>query len=97
MDGVDDLRAVDPLQIERCDAQVGAPELVRAITPWPVRAIVFKLALNADQRHPLMRHLDRVRAAELMGANRRRTLALAVDPEGVVPFSEVSHPVPLGG
>ena len=45
MDDVDDLGAVDPLQIDRCDAEVGVPEL----TP------------DYDERDALVRHLDRVR------------------------------------
>jgi hypothetical protein len=50
VDGVDDLGAVDPLQVNGRDAEVGVPEL----------------ALNDDQWHALMRHLDRVRVTELM-------------------------------
>ena len=51
MDGVNDLRAVDPLQVNGRDAEVGVPELT----------------LDDDQWNALMRHLDRVRVAELMG------------------------------
>src|SRR5665213_1788181 len=50
VNGVDDLRTVDSLQVDRCDAEVRMPEL----------------ALDNDQRHALMRHLDRVRVTELM-------------------------------
>jgi hypothetical protein len=61
VDGVDDLRAIDPLQVNGRDPEVRMPEM----------------ALDNDQRHALMRQLDSVRMAELMGgANRRRTPAL---------------------
>ena len=50
MDRVDELDAVDPLQVDRGDAEVGVPEL----------------ALDDDQWHALMRHLDRVRVTQLM-------------------------------
>jgi hypothetical protein len=51
VDGVDDLRAIDPLQVNGRDPEVRVPEL----------------ALDNDQRHALMRQLDSVRMAELMG------------------------------
>ena len=54
MDGVDDLGVVDPAQVDRGDGEIGMPEL----------------ALDNEQRHPLARHLDRVRVAQLM---RRKT------------------------
>lgn len=50
MDGVDDLGAVDALQVDRCDAQAGVPEP----------------ALDDDHRDALACHLDGVRVAELM-------------------------------
>src|ERR1035441_483385 len=50
MDGVDDLGAVDPLQIDRGDAEVRVSEL----------------SLDDDERHALMRHLDGMRVTELM-------------------------------
>ena len=50
MDGVDDLRVVDPLEIDRGDPEVGMPEL--ALDDW--------------QWDPFVGHLDRVRVAELM-------------------------------
>ena len=54
MDGVDDLGVVDPAQVDRGDGEIGMPEL----------------GLDNEQRHPLARHLDRVRVAQLM---RRKT------------------------
>jgi len=51
MDGVDDLGAVDPLQIDRRHPEVRVPEL----------------ALDDHQRHALARHLDSVSMPELMG------------------------------
>lgn len=50
MDGVDDFRAVDALEVDRGDPQVGVP----------------KLALNHDERHAFASHLDSVRVAQLM-------------------------------
>lgn len=50
VDGVDDLRAADALQVDRCDAEIRVSEL----------------ALDDDQRHALMRHLHSVRVTELM-------------------------------
>jgi hypothetical protein len=50
MDGVDDLGAVDPLQVDRRDAEVRMP----------------KLSLDDDERHALVRHLDGMRVTELM-------------------------------
>jgi len=50
VDGVDDLGAVDALEVDRGDAEVGVSEL----------------ALDDDQRDALARHLDRVRVAELV-------------------------------
>jgi hypothetical protein len=50
VDGVDDLGAVDALQVDRRDAEIGVPEL----------------ALNYDQRYAFVRHLDRVRVSQLM-------------------------------
>jgi hypothetical protein len=50
MDGIDDLRAVDPLQIHRRDPEVRVPEL----------------ALDHFQRQALARHLNRVHVAQLM-------------------------------
>jgi hypothetical protein len=44
VDGVDDLGAVDPLQLDRRDPEVGVP----------------KLSLDHHQRDPLVSHLDRV-------------------------------------
>lgn len=41
MDGVDDLGAIDPLQVDRCNAKVGVPEL----------------ALDHDQGHALVSQL----------------------------------------
>jgi hypothetical protein len=51
VDGIDDLRVVDPLEIDRGHPEMGMPEL----------------ALDDDQRHALVGHLDRVRVPELMG------------------------------
>src|SRR4051794_7625994 len=50
MDGVNDLGAVDALEVDRGDAEVGVPEL----------------ALNDDQRDTLAGHLDGVGVAELV-------------------------------
>ena len=50
MDGVDDLGAVDALEVDRRDAEVGMAEL----------------ALDDDQRDTLARHLDGVGVAELV-------------------------------
>jgi hypothetical protein len=50
VDGVDDLRAVDALQVNRRDPEVGVPEL----------------ALDDDQRDALMSHLDGVSVSELV-------------------------------
>jgi len=50
MDGVDDLAAVDPFQVDAGDAEVRVPEL----------------ALDNDQRDALSSHLDRVRMPRLM-------------------------------
>src|SRR5829696_6794326 len=49
--GVDDLGVVDALEVDRGDAKVGVAEL----------------ALDYDERHALVRHLDGVRVAELVG------------------------------
>ena len=51
MDGVDDLGAVDPLQVNRGDPEIRVPEL----------------PLDDDERHSLMRHLHGMRVTELMG------------------------------
>jgi hypothetical protein len=51
VDGIDDLRVVDPLEIDRGHPEMGMPEL----------------ALDNDQRHALVGHLDRVRMPALMG------------------------------
>jgi hypothetical protein len=48
--GVDDLDAVDPLQIDRCDPEVGVPELAR----------------DDDQRDAVVSQLDGVGVAELV-------------------------------
>ena len=50
MNSADHFGAVDPLQIDRGDPEIGVPEL----------------ALDHVQRHSLARHLDRMRVAELM-------------------------------
>jgi hypothetical protein len=50
VDGVDDLRVVDPLEINRGDPEMCMPEL----------------ALDNEQRHSLVSHLDRVGVSELM-------------------------------
>jgi hypothetical protein len=50
VDGVDDLGAVDALQIDRGDAEVGVPEL----------------ALDDEQRHAFPGHLDGVCVPELV-------------------------------
>jgi hypothetical protein len=50
VDGADDLAAVDALQVDAGDTEVGVPEL----------------ALDHDQRYALVRHLDRVRAEKLL-------------------------------
>lgn len=59
VNGVDDLGVVDHLQIDRGDPEVRVPEL----------------PLDDNERDAFVRHLDRVRVAELWGANRRRTPA----------------------
>jgi hypothetical protein len=59
VDGVDDLRAVDALQIDRGDPEVGVPEL----------------ALDDDKRHALERPLDSVGATQSMGREPPRTVA----------------------
>jgi hypothetical protein len=48
--GVDDLGVVDPLQLDRSDAEVAVPEL----------------ALDDEQRDALVRHFYGVRVAELV-------------------------------
>jgi hypothetical protein len=50
VDGVDDLGAVDALQIDRCDPEVGVP----------------KLPLDDDQRDALVSHFDGVGVAQLV-------------------------------
>jgi hypothetical protein len=50
MDCLDDLGVVDPLQVDRGDAQVAVTEL----------------ALDHDQRHTFVCHLDGVGVPELM-------------------------------
>jgi hypothetical protein len=50
VDGVDDLRAIDPLQVDRRDPEMRMPEP----------------ALDDDQRHTLARHLNGVSVTELM-------------------------------
>ena len=50
MDGADDLAAVDALEINAGDAEVGVPEL----------------ALDHDERDAFVRHLDRVSVPKLM-------------------------------
>jgi hypothetical protein len=61
VDGVDDLGAVDALEVDRGDAEVGVPEL----------------ALDYQQRDAFAGHLDRVRVSQWCGAKRRRTPAVA--------------------
>jgi hypothetical protein len=51
VDGGDDLGVVDPLQIDRGGAEVGVP----------------RLALDDVERDPLVRELDGVGVAELVG------------------------------
>jgi hypothetical protein len=50
VDGVDDLGAVDALEVDGCDSEVGVSEL----------------ALDHDQRYTLVRHFDGVGVAELV-------------------------------
>jgi hypothetical protein len=50
MDGRDDLRAIDALQIDRGDPEVGMAEL----------------ALDDDERDAFVGHLDRVRVPQLV-------------------------------
>jgi hypothetical protein len=50
VDGTDDLAAVDALQVDAGDAEVGVPEL----------------ALDDDERDAFVRHLDRVSMPELV-------------------------------
>ena len=50
VNGVNDLRVVDGLEINRRDPEMGMPEL----------------ALDHDQRHAFVSHLDRVGVSELM-------------------------------
>ena len=51
MDGVDDLGAVDALQVHARDAEMGMPQLT----------------LDDDQRHSFVGELDRVRMTKLVG------------------------------
>jgi hypothetical protein len=51
MDGCDDLGVVDALEVDRGDPDVAVPEL----------------ALDDDERHALVSHLDGVCVTELMG------------------------------
>ena len=51
MDGADDLAAVDALEVDARDAEVGVSEL----------------ALDDNERDALVCHLDRVSVPELMG------------------------------
>jgi hypothetical protein len=51
VDRVDDLGVVDALQVSRRDAEVA----------------VSALALDDDQRHAFVGHLDRVRVTQLVG------------------------------
>jgi len=48
--GIDDLRVIDPLEIDRGHPEMGMPEL----------------SLDNDQRHALVGHLDRARMPELI-------------------------------
>ena len=50
MDGFDDLAAVDALEVNAGDAEVGMPEL----------------ALDHDERNTFVRHLDRVGVPQLV-------------------------------
>jgi len=50
VDRVDDLTCIDSLQVDRGDPEVGMPEL----------------PLDNRQRDAFVRHLDRMRVAELM-------------------------------
>ncbi len=50
MNGVNDLGAVDALQVDRCDPEVGMPEL----------------ALDDDERDALVSHLNGMGVTELM-------------------------------
>ena len=50
MDGADDLAAIDALQVDAGDPEVGVPEL----------------ALDHDQRNAFVRHLDRVGMTQLV-------------------------------
>ncbi|MEA2243233.1 MAG: hypothetical protein QOD24_2789 [Solirubrobacteraceae bacterium] len=49
MDGVDDLGVIDPLEVDRGDAEVSVPQL----------------ALDDVQRHAFPRHLDGMRVTQL--------------------------------
>jgi hypothetical protein len=51
VDGADDLAAVDSLEVDARDAEVGVP----------------KLALDDDERNSFVGHLDRVGVPELVG------------------------------
>ena len=51
MNGADDLAAVDALEVDARDAEVGVSEL----------------ALDDDERDSFVRHLDSVRVPELVG------------------------------
>jgi hypothetical protein len=59
MHGIDDLGAVDALQVDGRDAEAGVAEL----------------ALDDDERHALTRHLDGVGVAQLVRSEARRTPA----------------------
>src|ERR1700752_2359815 len=50
MDGADDLAAIDALQVDAGDPEIGVP----------------KLTLDHDQRNGLVRHLDRMSMAQLV-------------------------------
>ena len=50
VNGLDDLRVVDPLEINRCDPEMGMSEL----------------PLDDDQRDAFVRHLNRVGVSELV-------------------------------
>jgi len=48
--GLDDLRVIDPLEVDRCDPEIG----------------VSQLPLDDDERDTFVRHLNRMGVAELV-------------------------------
>lgn len=68
MHDIDDLTAIDALQIDRGDPEIGVPEL----------------ALDHIERDTLARHLHRMRMAKLMGCESPTHRSLAGKPSELV-------------